>query len=515
MRSGEPGRLPVSAAAAARRWPRWRRVRSARSSPSSSPTSSGSRAGPSARRRGRPRHPRAVPRAPARPSSSATAAPSRSSSATPSWRSSARRWPTRTIPSARSARRSRSATAIDRLNEQEPGLDLHVRIAVNTGEALVALGARAGRGRGNGLRRRRQHGRAPPVRRTRRRHPRRRGDLPRDGSRDQLPAGRAGRGEGQGRAGPRVGGGRGRAPASGSTSCSGRRRRSSAAGPRWTSSSTPSAGAGRERAVQLVTLVGVPGIGKSRLVWELFEACRARAGPRHVAPGPVAAVRRRRHLLGAGRDDHRPVGHPRLRQRRRGEGQAQRDRRATLIGDERRPPGSRSTCGRWRASRPTGPRAATARAKRSRPGDAFSRRSQSAARSCSCSRTSTGPTTALLDFVDHLVDGRAACRCSWSAPLARSCSIAAPDWGGGKRNALDDRPLAARRRRVARTDRRPARAGRAPGRDCRRSSLRGAGQPALRRGVRADADRPRHLRHDAADGGSRPGELPFPSRCTG
>ena len=27
-----------------------------------------------------------------------------------------------------------------------------------------------------------------------------------------------------------------------------------------------------ERAVQLVTLVGVPGIGKSRLVWELFQA---------------------------------------------------------------------------------------------------------------------------------------------------------------------------------------------------------------------------------------------------
>jgi class 3 adenylate cyclase/tetratricopeptide (TPR) repeat protein len=36
----------------------------------------------------------------------------------------------------------------------------------------------------------------------------------------------------------------------------------------------------RERAPQLVTLVGVPGIGKSRLVWELFQ--RADADPGHV-----------------------------------------------------------------------------------------------------------------------------------------------------------------------------------------------------------------------------------------
>src|SRR5207249_1977286 len=32
--------------------------------------------------------------------------------------------------------------AIDELNEEEPGLELSVRAAVNTGEALVALGAR-------------------------------------------------------------------------------------------------------------------------------------------------------------------------------------------------------------------------------------------------------------------------------------------------------------------------------------------------------------------------------------
>src|SRR6266436_5457098 len=38
--------------------------------------------------------------------------------------------------------------AIDRLNDEEPGLDLHVRVGVNTGEALVVLGADAARGEG-------------------------------------------------------------------------------------------------------------------------------------------------------------------------------------------------------------------------------------------------------------------------------------------------------------------------------------------------------------------------------
>jgi class 3 adenylate cyclase/tetratricopeptide (TPR) repeat protein len=38
--------------------------------------------------------------------------------------------------------------AIGELNESDPALDLHVRIGVNTGEALVALGARPGRGEG-------------------------------------------------------------------------------------------------------------------------------------------------------------------------------------------------------------------------------------------------------------------------------------------------------------------------------------------------------------------------------
>ena len=38
--------------------------------------------------------------------------------------------------------------AISRLNDDEPGLDLHVRVGVNTGEALVVLGADAAAARG-------------------------------------------------------------------------------------------------------------------------------------------------------------------------------------------------------------------------------------------------------------------------------------------------------------------------------------------------------------------------------
>ncbi|HEY3764015.1 MAG TPA: adenylate/guanylate cyclase domain-containing protein [Gaiellales bacterium] len=38
--------------------------------------------------------------------------------------------------------------AIDRMNDDEPGLDLHVRVGVNTGEALVVLGADPARGEG-------------------------------------------------------------------------------------------------------------------------------------------------------------------------------------------------------------------------------------------------------------------------------------------------------------------------------------------------------------------------------
>jgi class 3 adenylate cyclase len=76
-----------------------------------------------------------------------------------------------------------------------------------------------------------------------------------------------------------------------------------------------------ERSVQLVTLVGVPGIGKSRLVFEL--PCRGREHrPRHLAAGTIAPLRRRRHLLGPRRDRQGAGRHPRERPARASRGEA-------------------------------------------------------------------------------------------------------------------------------------------------------------------------------------------------
>jgi class 3 adenylate cyclase len=161
--------------------------------------------------------------------------------------------------------------AIDRLNEWEPGLDLHVRVGVNTGEALVVLGADAGRGEGvasgdvvNTAARLQS---AAPVdgilvgETTHRATDRAITYRPADavvakGKAQPVPAWEAV--EARARLGVDV-------VQRPTTPLVGRRaeidllqdalRRCRA-----------------ERAVQLVSIVGVPGIGKSRLVWELFEA---------------------------------------------------------------------------------------------------------------------------------------------------------------------------------------------------------------------------------------------------
>ena len=52
------------------------------------------------------------------------------------------------MPSARCGRASRILEAIAELNEADPDLDLQVRVGINTGEAVVALGARPEQGEG-------------------------------------------------------------------------------------------------------------------------------------------------------------------------------------------------------------------------------------------------------------------------------------------------------------------------------------------------------------------------------
>ena len=169
--------------------------------------------------------------------------------------------------------------AILELNEGDPKLDLHVRIAVNTGEAVVALGARPSEGEGmvagdvvnttarlqaaapidgilvgestyRATERTIEYGEGEPVRAK--------------GKSEPIPvwealAARA-------RFGVDV-------QQSGGAPLVGRRDEldllSDALGR-----------ARRERTPQLLTLVGVPGIGKSRLVWELAQAVDA--DPNHI-----------------------------------------------------------------------------------------------------------------------------------------------------------------------------------------------------------------------------------------
>ena len=224
---------------------------------------------------------------------------------------------------------------------------------------------------------------------------------------------------------------------------------------------------------------------------------RARPRLHHLAAGALAALRRRRHLLGAGRDGEGPGRHPRLRHRPGGRGQAARHRRRP---DRRPDRGGVGRGARARAGRPGGAgrrRQATATARPRPPGGGSSRRWPTSTRWCSCSRTCTGPTT----------------RCStssttWSTgptgvPMLVVCT-ARPElldrrggWGGGKRNALTVALSPLADADIARLIGDAARAGAAargdPGRRC---SSTAAGNPLYAEEyVRMLIDRG-HLQHD-------------------
>ena len=77
----------------------------------------------------------------------------------------------------------------------------------------------------------------------------------------------------------------------------------------------------------------------------------------------------------------------------------------------------------------------TGRRRRSQPGGGFSRRLPSSARSCSCSRISTGRKTRLLDFVDELVEWASDVPLLVVASTRPELLTRRPDWGGGKPNA--------------------------------------------------------------------------------
>ena len=154
--------------------------------------------------------------------------------------------------------------------------------------------------------------------------------------------------------------------------------------------------------------------------------------------------------------------------------------------------------------------------RRSPPGGASSRRSPSERPLVLVFEDLHWADDALLDFIDHLVDWasrRAGARAS-TRP-GRSCSSRRPGWGGGKANS-STHPAVARspNDETAALLQRPARAAPSLDADIAGTPARaGRRQPALRRGVRADADRAARVDDRRCPRRSRASSPPASTRC--
>ncbi len=285
---------------------------------------------------------------------------------------------------------SRSASNPRLANRERP----RARVRITTGEALVSLDASPARGRGHGLGRRRQHRCSLAERRSRERGARRtRPHTARHAIRSR--SGRASRGL-RASPSPRSLLGKPLPLVRGSA---------------WTSRTTPvpssSDESGSFRALrdaferarhegipQLVTLVGVPGMGKSRLVYELSRVVDA--DPEIVAwrQGRCLAYGDGIAFWALGEVVKAHAGILERDDEERGRREAASGGRRRSRRRERRRRGSSPTFGRSSGSSRRPGSAATAVARLSRPGAAFSKPLPSNARSCSCSRISTGRMTA-------------------------------------------------------------------------------------------------------------------------
>ena len=201
--------------------------------------------------------------------------------------------------------------AIEELNEADPRLSLQVRVGIDTGEAVVALGARPEQGEGIVT-----------------------GDVVNTASRLQgaAPVNGVAVGEQTYRPTERIFDYEELEPVSvkGKAEplalCRPLRARARFGTDVTRSHTTPLVGrelektlligtlerSAQQRSCQLVTVVGEPGVGKSRLCAELFALHRGAPGPGPLAAGPLSALRGGDRLLGAGRDRQGRVRHPRV-----------------------------------------------------------------------------------------------------------------------------------------------------------------------------------------------------------
>ena len=196
-------------------------------------------------------------------------------------------------------------------------------------------------------------------------------------------------------------------------------------------------------------LVGEAGIGKSRLAFELFrwveDSALRLVGWRQARSG---AVRRRVHLLGARRDRQGAGRDPRDRLGGGSRTQAQRGRSPTSSRNRARRPASSPTCRfarRARRARGDPRRPAPGSVRRLAPVPRSGRAAST--RSCSSSRTCTGPTPAFSTSSSTFWTGRATCGSSSSAPHVPSSSSCDPTGGAGRTR----RPSRSRRSRTTRS----------------------------------------------------------------
>ena len=248
----------------------------------------------------------------------------------------------------------------------------------------------------------------------------------------------------------------------------------------------------REREPQLVTLVGVPGIGKSRLVSELFATIESGAlGLVYWRQRPIAAVRRGRHASGRSARWSRPrpgILESDDAEHDGGEAAAAVERCSSRT--PRSAAGSSAISARSRARRLTRRQVGSTRDEAFAAWRRFLEAIADERPLVLVFEDLHWADDALLDFVDYLVDRARASHCSSLCTARPELLVRRPGWGGGKVNCVDDPLDAALRRTRRRARSRAARSARRSTPTCRRTAARPRRwEPALRRGVRPHARR--------------------------